>query len=378
MDQDLLEILEEIFKSSGYNVTISDSREILVENNGHRAYIRYTIQPDYDDLKAFSAKVSGITGIYVMTRKSTGDFNDYAAEHGIYVWDRDELALQIGKLVLAKIERKEIFPIKESAILKEEKNREEPAGKELAEITTGTNEPVPLQELDVPLQELKAEEKKLPSTPELPLEDLENRKMGKKTGRFEATKVDSYDVLNIKSVEPKISKDQAIIIAKPYLRNPGDAILKLVPFWKYSYNVEAEKRIKSRIMTISGDGKGFLNALNKRRESFEIEGIGVPTRIPAVQYEIKRQNIDRKQAEKIILDVAIEENTREMSFNNTDGQAIVYEQRSLKPRVDDIHLEVELVYIPIWEVKGKRNSLEINAYNAEVLEEPADEDAEFL
>ncbi len=39
---------------------------------------------------------------------------------------------------------------------------------------------------------------------------------------------------------------------------------------------------------------------------------------------------------------------------------------------------MELVYVPVWEVKGKRNSLEINAYNASVLEEPIDEDAEFL
>jgi hypothetical protein len=36
------------------------------------------------------------------------------------------------------------------------------------------------------------------------------------------------------------------------------------------------------------------------------------------------------------------------------------------------------VYIPVWEVRGKRNSLEINAYNAKVLEEPMDEDAEFV
>ena len=80
----------------------------------------------------------------------------------------------------------------------------------------------------------------------------------------------------------------------------------------------------------------------------------------------------------MLLDEIIEENTREMRFNNTEGQAIIYEQRSVKPKSEDIELKVELVYIPVWEVKGKRNSLEINAYNAEVLEEPVDEDAEFV
>ena len=67
-----------------------------------------------------------------------------------------------------------------------------------------------------------------------------------------------------------------------------------------------------------------------------------------------------------------------MRFNNLEGQAIIYEQRSISPKADEIELDMDLVYIPVWEVKGKRNSLEINAYNASVFEEPIDEDAEFL
>jgi hypothetical protein len=67
-----------------------------------------------------------------------------------------------------------------------------------------------------------------------------------------------------------------------------------------------------------------------------------------------------------------------LRFNNTEGQTVIYEHRSISPRPEEIQLDMELVYIPVWEVKGKRNSLEINAYNAKVLEEPIDEDAEFL
>ena len=110
----------------------------------------------------------------------------------------------------------------------------------------------------------------------------------------------------------------------------------------------------------------------------KIEDFCVPTKVPAIQYEVKRPNIDRKQAQKIIIDIIIEENTREMRFNNMEGQAIVYEVRSLSPRPEEVELDMELVYIPVWEVKGKRNSLEINAYDAKVLEQPMDEDAEFL
>lgn len=383
MKQDLLEILVDIFKSSGYSVTISGSCEILVEKNRHQAYVRCTIQPDYEEIKTFSEEIKGSTGIYVMTQKTTGEFNEYAAELGIYVWDRDELALQIGRAVLANMERKAKAPPQEPEIPEKEtwtspelpvkaheeieKIEEKYTGKEM-EFNAGL----------VPLQELKKEEEKPSFVPRPSEGAYENRKPVKKPEHVEIPRVDSYDVLNIKSVEPRISKEQAIIIAKPYLSSPKDAVLKFVPFWKYTYTVEAEKRVRSKILTITGEGKGFLNALNKTKEDLELEGLGTPTRIPAVQYEVKRHNVDRKQAEKILLDSIVEENTREMRFNNTEGQAIIYEQRSISPKPDEIELEVELVYIPVWEVKGKRNSLEINAYNAEVLEEPVDEDAEFV
>jgi len=57
MKQDLLEILVDIFKSSGYNVTISSQCEIIVEKNRHQAYVRCALQPDYEEMKAFSEKI---------------------------------------------------------------------------------------------------------------------------------------------------------------------------------------------------------------------------------------------------------------------------------------------------------------------------------
>jgi len=397
MKQDLLEILVDIFKSSGYSVKISSPCDILVEKNGHRAFVRSTLQPDYREIKAFSEEIDDDTGIYVITRKTTGELNEYAAELGVYIWDRDELALQIGRAVLANMERKETAPMQEPEI--PEKVEEEvptqfskfPGDLSLesretesreAENRETENENPPLS-TDfgnglVPLQEMQAKEEKTYFVPESAPKTPEVRKPSKKHEHAEVPKVDSYDILNIKSVEPGISKEQAIIIAKPYLSNPKDAILKFVPFWKYTYSVESERRFRSKVFSITGEGKGFLNALNKTKEDMELEGLEAPTRIPAVVYEVKRASVNKQQAEKMLLDEIIEENTREMRINNTEGQAIIYEQRSVKPKSEDIELKVELVYIPVWEVKGKRNSLEINAYNAEVLEEPVDEDAEFV
>lgn len=380
MNQDLLEIIVDIFKSSGYNVIISNQSDIRVEKNGHQAYVMCALKPDYEEIKYFSEKIDACTGIYVMTQKISGKLNDYAAELGIYVWDRDELALQIGRAVLANMERKSSAYQTESEIpLKESQNQVETAP-ELTGENRGENFKQELYSDGklVPIQEISRETEKISFEPRTLQKPVEERKPLKRLENDEVSRIEPYDMLNIQSVEPRISKDQAIIIAKPYLSSPKDVLLKFVPFWKYSYSVEAEKRFRSKVMSITGEGKGFLNALNKSKENIEIEGIGIPTRIPVVQYEVKRPNVDKKQAEKILLDIIIQENTREMRFNNLEGQAIIYEQKSISPKADEIELDMDLVYIPVWEVKGKRNSLEINAYNASVLEEPIDEDAEFL
>jgi len=328
----------------------------------------------------FTEKIKDCTGIYVITQKTSGELNDYAAELGIYIWDRDELSLQIGRAVLANMERK----------LRDCQTESELSSKEYQDQPAPVPEPAEENWKEksfekescstgglVPLQEVSRETKRISFESRI-RSPVEERKPLKRLEENEASRVEQYEMLNIQSVEPKISKDQAIIIAKPYLSNPKDAILKFVPFWKYSYNVEAEKRFRSKVVSIIGEGKGFLNALNKSKDNMDIEGLGIPTRIPAVQYDVKRPNVDKKQAEKILLDLIIQENTREMRFNNLEGQAVIYEHKSISPKADEIELSMDLVYIPVWEVKGKRNSLEINAYNASVLEEPVDEDAEFL
>lgn len=384
MKQDLLEILVDVFKSSGYNTTISSQFDIFVEKNRHNAYVRYALQPDREDIKAFSEKIGDCTGIYVMTQKGPDELINYATELGIYIWDRDELALQIGRAVLVNLEQKANISYSEQENQTPNEIRDE-SRKTIFELPA---ENWKLKEDSrgksyfsgdiLPFQKQQSETKKISFVDESLTRRFEERKNLRKQEQVEVPETESYEMLNIRSVEPRISKNQAIVIAKPYIYNPKDAVLKFVPFWKYKYNVEAEKRFRSKVLSIAGKGKGFLNALNKSKEEMEIEGLGTPTRVPAVQYELKRPNVDKKQAEEILLDFIKEENTREIRFNNTEGQAVIYEHRSIGPRADEIQLDMELVYIPVWEVKGKRNSLEINAYNAKVLEEPVDEDAEFL
>ncbi len=384
MKQDLLEILVDIFKSSGYNATISSQSDIFVEKSRHKAYVRCALQPGREEIKAFSEKIGDCTGIYVMTQKGPKELIDYAAEFGIHIWNRDELALQIGRSVLVNLEQKSNISYSEPEKQTSNDTRDQ-YGQTIFELPVENwklkkdyREKPHFKEELLPLQNQQSEAEKTSFETQSITRIIGNRKNLRKPEQVEVPETESYEMLNIRSVEPRISKNQVIIIAKPYIYNPMDAVLKFVPFWKYIYNVEAEKRFRSKVLTIAEKGKGFLNALNKSKEEMEVEGLGIPTRVPAVQYELKRPIVDKKQAEEILLEFIKEKNTREIRFNNTEGQAVIYEHRSIGPRSDEIQLDMELVYIPFWEVKGKRDSLEINAYNAKVLEEPVDEDAEFL
>ena len=86
-------------------------------------------------------------------------------------------------------------------------------------------------------------------------------------------------------------------------------------------------------------------------------------------------------AKAICLDFGIARNYGgicNLRFDDTKGEAIISEHKRFKPAVEDISLQIDLVYVPIWEVKGPRNSVELNAHTGEVLTHPVDDDVEFM
>jgi len=59
------------------------------------------------------------------------------------------------------------------------------------------------------------------------------------------------------------------------------------------------------------------------------------------------------------------------------GDAISYEEKVLKPDRGGININVRQVYIPIWQVRGKK-IVEVNAFSGEVLSSPMDEGVEIF
>jgi hypothetical protein len=185
-------------------------------------------------------------------------------------------------------------------------------------------------------------------------------------------------VLNIRAAPVRLTKEHATSIAMPHIYTYKDAILKLVPFWRYNYSLSTEHRYKSKIVDISGAASGCLNALNGMDEQLVLDDVRDSIAVPDVVYEVKHPIITEVEARAQLLERIVNEHTKDLRFDNTQGEAIISEHKRFKPVLEDIMLDLVLVYVPVWEIKGPRGSIEINAYNSELLQNPVDDDAEFV
>jgi len=190
------------------------------------------------------------------------------------------------------------------------------------------------------------------------------------------------NVLNLRGVPVNVAKEHAVSVARPHIGVIEDAVLKFVPFWRYDYSVNSKKRYKSKIVDISGEGAGCLNALNGNNESMNESMISGEVydqiAVPDGEYDVKNPIVTQEEANKNLIRMIVDQHTRDICFDNVVGSTLISEHKTFSPNMAEIKLDIDLVYLPIWELKGSRNSIEINACNAEVLSNPVDDDVEFM
>ena len=379
MKQGLLQILRDIFSSSGYNVTESYRYDMVAEKNGYKTLIKLGAYPDHTDIKNFADQVNDGTGLYVATHAMADNLYQYAAESGLIVWDRDDVALQIGKAVLADIEGTtadlELIP---------------PVDQQESAQTTGTGfgddslfgmfgqrdetkkTPAPPEPISTPQPHwggsVFAQPEPVQSPPAQPNPPVQSP----------PAQSNPPMVLNLHAVPLNVSKEQAINIARQHVGIVDKVSLKFVPFWKYEYSIDVEQQYKSKIIDISGDGVGCLNALNGNNEVLEVKEVYDSIEVPDEEYEVKGPTLTRDEANRDLLKRIIDEHTEDIRFDAMSGDTIISEHKRFKPSAEDVNLELDMVYLPIWELNGRKNSVEISGYNAEVLCNPVDEDVEFM
>ncbi|WP_340819786.1 hypothetical protein [Methanolobus sp. WCC4] len=403
--------MRDIFTSSGYDVTESFRYDLVAEKNGLKTFIKLTDDPDISDINDFASQISGGNGLYVVAGDVSDQIIGQAAASGIGIWGRDDIALKIGRAVLADMEgttaeldlletvvKKPVSKVDEVAqeainaifgtgksSLVEEKAFEEPAvslaEKPPVQHTERVAEvkfyrPGAMSSAQPPVEQ---DVEFIPNVPEPVVQEVREEPPVPVTSAAPVNRaMDDHIVMSLHSAPVNISQERAFSISTPHVRGANVAVLKFVPFWKYSYSLNVEHRYRSKIIDISGDGSGCLNALNGNVETMHLDDIQSTVSVPNVEYDVKIPVTTEQEATRQLLDMIIEEYTRDLRFDATKGDAIISEHKQFKPAESDINLQNELVYVPIWEIKGQRNSVEVNAYSGEVLQNPVDDDVEFV
>ena len=149
----------------------------------------------------------------------------------------------------------------------------------------------------------------------------------------------------------------------------GAAKLRFMPYYLIHYTSTGEQVYKDRRIPFDADGWGAINAINGIK--LDLDGTKVEdSEIPA-NAEVSDAHITREEAAERMVAELIERLTQKVRIKQEKGDAIFYEEKTLKPDRKNIKVETRQVYIPVWQIRGKK-IVEVNAYTGELLSEPMD------
>ncbi|MEM2925113.1 MAG: hypothetical protein QXJ68_05440 [Methanocellales archaeon] len=181
--------------------------------------------------------------------------------------------------------------------------------------------------------------------------------------------------LHITSQPVKITKHEAMAAGKKDMGMADEAVLRFVPYYKFDYSFDISKRYNREF---KGHGSGSFNALNGRIDFTPLTELEEIINLPQNEYIINEPVITKEEATPKILEEICKHHAQDIKSKMAQGESVIIEHRVIKPQPRDIQLSLSMVYIPFWEVKSKKGSFEMNAYNGKVSEVPIDNDAEFV
>ncbi len=331
--QAVVGIIKRIFTYYGYSVNYSDISDFLAEKNADHLFVKYDTSANFNSIRHFSNNVGKYGGKGILILDSVDEkTRSFALNEGITVWDRGELESWVGRAVL-------------SGALEETRMS--------------------------PAQEPLEEEKEVFSTlqPQIP----EKIPVVSEKNEFERT----IRIL-LRSVPINIGKADALSIAQAKVGSSRSQKLKFIPVWHYHYSFSTQKKFKSRIIDLAGDGGGFINALTGTNSFSRLKDVQDSIFVPTQNYEIRQPIIAKNDALDKALDAIIREHAKEIRLNEMIGDTIIFENKIFAPEEGDINLEMELIHIPMWEIKGSAETAEINGYDGHVEALKAYSDAEFV
>ncbi|MFY9750794.1 MAG: hypothetical protein WAK75_07835 [Methanoregula sp.] len=187
----------------------------------------------------------------------------------------------------------------------------------------------------------------------------------------EAPAEDEHSGVSILHFPVKLSEQAAIRTAGIQ----GAAKLRFMPYYLIHYTSSGEQVYKDRRIPFDADGWGAINAINGIK--LDLDGTKVEdSEIPS-NAEISDAHITKEEASERMVTELIERLTQKVRIKQEKGDAIFYEEKTLKPDRKNIKVETRQVYIPVWQIRGKK-IVEVNAFTGELLSEPMDEGVEVF
>lgn len=155
----------------------------------------------------------------------------------------------------------------------------------------------------------------------------------------------------------------------------GTTTLRFIPYWAYQAESHGEKIYKTHVISFEREESGVVSAVNGLKGDFTAEITemkAVPGDADILPPKLSKTDITEK-----VIAALVEELSQTVRISQCEGDTIFYEDRSFSPNPDNITISAEIIYVPVWQVRGNRIA-EINAFTGDILEMPMDDGVEVL
>lgn len=155
----------------------------------------------------------------------------------------------------------------------------------------------------------------------------------------------------------------------------GTTKLRFIPYFLFHYTSTGEQVYKDRRIPFDAEGWGGINAINGIK--IDLDGNLVEDKEIPNGAEVCDAHIRKDEATERITSELIDRLTQKVRIKQEKGDAIFYEEKILKPDRKNITVDAKQVYVPVWQIRGKK-IVEVNAFTGELLSEPMDEGVEVF
>ncbi|MFZ3385105.1 MAG: hypothetical protein WA144_14395 [Candidatus Methanoperedens sp.] len=333
--QVVIDIVKNIFSNRGYNISSSEMCDLLAEKDNEHFLIIFEKDPNFNNIRYFSNKAKRYGKGIVISDSFDEKIRMFALDDGLTLWDRGELEMQIGRVVLrdalSKYEEKQT--VNEESVFSSIQDQAE------------VNEHLAKEHF----------------TKENYSQDYEK----------------TIKVM-LRCVPVNIGKKDALSIAQAKVGTPKSQTLKFIPVWNYRYSFNIQKKYKSKLVDLTGEGEGYIHAITGENFFNKYTDIRENILMPTQNYDIRQPTIQKKEASVKALNSIIREHTKQVRLNEMIGDTIVFENRIFAPDPSEINLNMDILYVPVWEIKGKREVIDINGYDGHIMAIKLYNDAELV